>query len=150
MDTWQQYTLRANTEFQLACYGNAILMHNQALDFAQHHFHSIREGCCFGHAVSRVMISNFSLADCYTALGEYKRAADCYLAAQRFLLDLQCDYSEDTDELGALLHAQSHLHALWCELLGHHGDDVPQENQLAYCSRSRDLVRGAEARVVRH
>lgn len=150
MDTWQQYTLRANTEFKLACYGNAILMHNQALDYARHHFCAAGEGCCFGHAVARVMISNFSLADCYTALGEYRRAADCYLEAQRFLLDLPCLGDGVGDAGEALLHAQSHLHTLWCEFLGKHADRVPYDCQLTYHSRSCELVREIEGRAVRH
>lgn len=149
MDTWQQYTLRANTEFQLACYGNAILMHNQALDHARHQF-STKPQCCFEHALAKVMISNFSLADCYCALDEFKRAADCYLAAQQFLADVQSSCENSEESVQALLHAQSHLHALWCELLGKHSDAVPYESQLSYHHNSCLLVAGTEGLAVRH
>lgn len=149
MDTWKQYTLRANTEYQLACYGNAILMHNQALDHARHHFGDEADNC-LEQAIARVMISHFNLADCYMALEEYSRAADCYLAAQGFLVDVaQGSVTVDSDQQ-ALLHANGHLHTLWHKLVKDHGPALAWRHQLAYHERSRELLSAAEAGVVRH
>lgn len=148
MDIWHQCTLRANTEFQLACYGNAILLHNQALDHARHQFAT--PACCIDHALARVLISNFSLADCYAALGEIERAADCYLAAQRFLGSAQEALADMADATQAVQQANAHLHALWLDFVRAHQDTIPYQQQLAYHAGCSELLGVIAAQAVRH
>lgn len=149
MDTWQQYTLRAQTEFQLACYGNAILMHNQALDHARHAYQQ-EPACCLEHALSRVLISHFNLADCYVALGDAARAAECYLTAQRFLLQVQRTRVGSADDMNAVLHGFGHLHQLWCALLREHPVALSYEQRATWHESSKLLLGSADALAVRH
>ncbi|MES2623652.1 MAG: hypothetical protein V4628_00100 [Pseudomonadota bacterium] len=149
MDTWQQFTLRANTEYQLACYGNAILMHNQALDYARHAF-SNNARTCLEHAIARVLISNFNLADCYTALGEISRAADCYLAAQHFLLNAGRQLCVDETSQHALDHANAHLVALWSDFVKRYMEDIPYASQVDWHQGNCELRSTAEQAAVRH
>jgi tetratricopeptide (TPR) repeat protein len=148
-DTWQQFTLRANTEYQLAYYGNAILMHNQALDHARHAF-AANARTCLEHAIARVLISNFNLADCYTALGEISRAADCYLAAQHFLLNAGRQLCIDDESRHALEHANAHLVALWANFVKLYLDDIPYARQVDWHHGNCELRATADQAVVRH
>lgn len=149
MDTWQQYTLRANTEFRLACYGNAILMHNQALDHARHAFREAPR-CCLEHAVSRVLISHFNLADCYVALEDATRAAECYFAALRFLQQVQRHEVRSEADMYAVLHGMGHLHQQWCELVRLHEAQLPYEVRQTWFDTSRELLGTVDAMAVRH
>jgi tetratricopeptide (TPR) repeat protein len=149
MDIWHQYTARANTEYQLSFYGNAILMHNQALDFARHHFADHLKACVH-HAIARVLISHFSLADCYYAIAEFERAADCYLDAQRFLLRCHAELPCTEITVHAIQHAVSHLHALWCELLRQHQTEVCYTKQVKYYQSSNVLRQLAMRAEVMH
>lgn len=149
MDPWQQSTLRANTEFKLACYGNAILMHNQALDHARQMF-ADQCACCAADALSKVLISHFNLADCYKALEQYERAADCFLAALNFLVQAQGTVLADEQARERFLHAHSHLHAMWSDFIRLYGANVPYKAQLCYHSSSAELVHNADAMAVKH
>jgi tetratricopeptide (TPR) repeat protein len=148
-DTWQQFTLRANTEYQLACYGNAILMHNQALDHARHAF-AASAAICLEHAIARVLISNFNLADCYTALGEISRAADCYLAAQHFLLHAGRQICAEESSRHALEHANAHLVALWSDFVRLYLEDIPYTSRVNWHHGNCELKEAAEQAAVRH
>ena len=149
IDTWQQFTLRANTEYQLAFYGNAILMHNQALDYARHAF-TTNARSCIEHAIARVLISNFNLADCYTALGQISRAADCYVSAQHFLLHTGRELCLDAAAQHELEHANAHLVALWADFVKRYLDDIPYETQVTWHYGNCELKASAEQAAVRH
>jgi tetratricopeptide (TPR) repeat protein len=146
-DAWQQYTLRGNTEYQLACYDDAIRMHNQALDYARNDFpHRVR--FCVDHAIARVLISHFSLADCHSALAEYDSAAECYLQAQRFLLQCSRDMARGERQQQALEHACLHLCALWSEFARLHDHEIPAPCQRAYHEGHAQLQREVSAAVL--
>lgn len=149
MDIWRQYTLRANTEFKLACYGNAILMHNQALDHARHQLANQLEytGHC---ALDKVMISHFNLADCYLALREYQRSADCYLMAQDFLLSSRDRLPANETGEKALRQGLTQLHILWNDFIAEHADAIPYQSQLRYQATREQLQTCADASAVRH
>lgn len=147
-DSWHQYTSRGNTEYQLACYGNAILMHNQALDHARHQFLA-SDNCCFGQALSKVLISHFSLADCYRALQQPARAATCYLEALRFLRRATNDLPPVEGALESVLQAGTHLHTLWCEFVREF-PEVPDRLGLEYHQGSQALCALLTQHAVHH
>jgi hypothetical protein len=147
-DTWHQYTCRGNTEYQLACYGNAILMHNQALDHARHQFMACAH-CCFGHALSKVLISHFSLADCYRALEQPERAATLYLDALGFLCHAARELPALNGALDAVLQAGTHLHTLWCEFVKEF-PELPDATGLQYHHDSQALWRVLKQHAVQH
>ena len=147
-DTWHQSTRRGNTEYELACYGDAIVFHNQALDHARHQF-TVCGHCCFGQALSKVLISYFSLADCYRALHQSSRAGRCYIDALKFL---QCASQQLPPAEGALesvLQAGSHLHTLWCEFV-RECSEVPDSIGLEYHQGSQALYAALTQHAVHH
>ena len=137
MDKWQQYTLRGNTEYKLKCYRDAILLHNRALDCARLQFERTA-AASVERAVSQVVISHFSLADCYTALKEIDRASEFYLWAQGFLLELRGQQHSDR-LLASINHALSHTDQLWREFLGKYREQIPYHRMLQYHEASRLL-----------
>jgi tetratricopeptide (TPR) repeat protein len=147
-DSWHQYTCRGNTEYQLACYGDAILLHNQALDHARHQFTSSAP-CCFGHVLSQVLISHFSLADCYRALAQPNRAAACYQDALRFLRRATQQLPAVEGALDAVLQAGTHLHTLWCEFVQEF-PEVPELASLDYHRDSQNLWVTLKQYAVQH
>jgi len=147
-DVWHQYTCRGNTEYQLACYGNAILMHNQALDHARHQFAMLGD-TSFGQTLSKVLISHFSLADCYRALEQPPRAASCYLEALRFLRSAAEELPATQGALEAVLQAGTHLHTLWCEF-AHEFPDIPDSTGLEYHAGSQALCAALTQHAVHH
>jgi|SRR5690606_13749461 len=148
MDSWQQSTLRADTEYRLRFYGNAILLHNQALDWAR---------CAFEAtvtrnpdlAISRIIISHFHLAECYLALDEIARAGDFYLQAQSFLLDLLREQRHPA-LLEAAQHALGHVDGQWLGYLKKHREALPYQRLLQYHEGARAGAQWEAAHAVRH
>ena len=147
-DVWHQYTCRGNTVYQLGGYGNAILMHNQALDHARHQF-ARQDDSVFGQILSKVLISHFSLADCYRALEQPRRAASCYLEALRFLRGAAQELPATQDSLDAVLQAGTHLHTLWCEF-AREFPNIPDNIALEYHAASQALCVTLTQHAVHH
>lgn len=147
-DVWHQYTCRGNTEYQLACYGNAIQLHNQALDHARHQF-VMQDDTHFGQTLSKVLISHFSLADCYRALEQSRRAASCYLEALRFLRAAAQELPATQGALDAVLQAGTHLHTLWCEFVQEF-PTIPDGTGLEYHAASQALCATLTQHAVHH
>lgn len=148
MDIWKQCTLRANTEFELSRFGNAILMHNQALDYAIHQLLTTQSNDK-RHFLDKVLISYFSLADCYSSLGLIDRATDFYLQAQRFILNISSELCQCAQPTNEISDAANHLHILWLQLADLHGE-IPYTRQLAYFETQRELIRRIEEGAVKH
>ncbi|HTQ98419.1 MAG TPA: hypothetical protein VMH83_00450 [Candidatus Acidoferrum sp.] len=149
MDTWHQCNLRAHTEFQLAFYDNALQLHQQALDYAHDHFADYAN-VCVHHAFVRVLTSYFGLADCHKGLQHFALAAECYVAAQRFLADSSHRLPATPRIEHEIQHAQSHLHALWCDLVEQHEGEIAGGSLLAYQQGRQQLMHYGDADKVLH
>lgn len=129
---WKCAIARGNTEFNLRYFGNAILMYHQALDIARFEFDDTARRSV-DEAIAKVVITHFNLADCYIALEEIERAADLYLDAQSFLLNLQSpEHIPQSEFRQALMHAASHGNFLWMEFVKKHRGDLDQDQLLRY------------------
>lgn len=148
-DSWHQHTLRGNTEFQLACYDDALRLHRCALDHAVEDF-PVRVNFCVDHAIARVLISHFSMADCHRALADYERAAQNYIDAQRFLLRCERELDHAPRTRNAIAHGNLHLQQLWCEFVKAHDEAIPHDCRCAYRDGDMHLVREAGVGSVLH
>jgi tetratricopeptide (TPR) repeat protein len=132
LNRWKCAIARGNTEFGLRYFGNAILMYQQALDIARFDFPDTARRS-IDEAIAKVVITHFNLADCYIALEEIERAADLYLDAQNFLLNLQAPTYLSQDEFRqALMHAASHGNFLWMEFVKKYRGQLDQDQLLRY------------------
>lgn len=148
-DAWQQHTLRGNTEYQLACYNAAIAFHTRALEHAHKDFPE-NARVCVQHAIARVLISHFSLADCHRALADYARAAECFVEAQRFLLQCNRELPACARTRHAVNHANLHLLHLWSELVSAHADAIPTSCRCAFEEGDAQLTHNESHVTVLH
>lgn len=149
-DKWQEFISRGNTEFSLQYFGNAILMYHNALEDARFRVKSLAL-TSHDKAISKVVISFFSLANCYIKLNEIDRACDYYIQAQKFLIRLgQENVDKSGDLVAAITHADLHLDSVWTDFIKNHHDHVAYDRMLQFHKSSLRLKNEASNRMLHH
>jgi hypothetical protein len=131
----------------LACYDTAIQLHRCALRCAVEDFPN-RVRFCIDHAIARVLISHFSLADCHRARADYTRATESYVDALQFLSRCRSELEPSERLRHAIGHANLHLQQLWSEFVQQHDDAIPDACRRAYQDGDRRLAQDAGAAVL--
>ncbi|PCJ43302.1 MAG: hypothetical protein COA71_00015 [SAR86 cluster bacterium] len=127
-DKWTEVLIRGNTEYSLNYYGNAILLFQQALDLARFKF-NLTAKLSYDRAISQVVICHFSLADCYIAIDQIERAADFYILAQKFLLQIPENSTIEVNIVNnATQHAVHHVNDMWLEFIRKYRENISYDH----------------------